>query len=78
MIKYKKQAEKFLLSQDKAKALHIYNEIEKLPLGDVKRLQGSGKPPLFRLRIGKVRAIFCYEDDYVVVLKIDYRGDAYK
>jgi hypothetical protein len=49
MIKYHKQAEKYILSQGKITALRIFGAIENLPLGDVKPLQGKKKPPLYRL-----------------------------
>ena len=78
MIKYHKQAEKFILSQSKPTALRLYDAIEKLPLGDVKRLQGSQSPPLFRLRVGGFRVVFCVEQDITTILRIDTRGDVYK
>jgi len=78
MIKYHKQAEKFILSQGKANAKRLYTAIESLPLGDVKRLRGRKEPPMYRLRVGDYRVIFCIENDYAVILRIDNRGDAYK
>ena len=78
MIKYHKQAEKFLLSQSKSAALRLYNAIEKLPLGDVKRLHGRKNPPLYRLRVGDFRIVFCIEDEFTTILRIDNRGDVYK
>jgi len=59
MIKYNKQAEKFILSQGKTVALRLYRAIEHLPLGDVKRLHGQKAPQLFRLRVGDYRVVFC-------------------
>ena len=78
MIKYHKQAEKFILSQDKTAALRLYGAIEQLPLGDVKRIQGKKEPPLYRLRVGDYRVIFCIEEDIITVLRVDNRGDIYK
>jgi len=78
MIKYHRQAEKFILSQGKTAALRLYNEINKLPLGDVKRLRGKKEPPFYRLRIGNYRVIFYMEQDVITVLRIDSRGDIYK
>ncbi|MCL1819078.1 MAG: type II toxin-antitoxin system RelE/ParE family toxin [Oscillospiraceae bacterium] len=78
MIKYSKEAEKFILSQGKAVALRLYKSIEKLPLGDVKRLQGKKKLPLYRLRVGDFRIVFSYERDTILVLRADNRGDVYK
>jgi len=78
MIKYHKQAEKFILSQNKHTALRLYTAIKNLPLGDVKRLQGKKSPPLYRLRVGDFRVVFCTENNITTVLKIDNRGDVYK
>ena len=78
MIKYSKEAEKFILSQGKTIALRIYNAAEKLPLGDVKRLQGTKKPQLYRLRVGDYRIVFYYDSDKITILRVDNRGDVYK
>jgi mRNA interferase RelE/StbE len=78
MIKYHRQAEKFLLSQGKTIALRLYRAVEQLPLGDVKRLRGQKYPPLYRLRVGDYRVIFCTEEDVTTILRIDNRGDVYK
>jgi mRNA interferase RelE/StbE len=78
MIKYHKQAEKFILSQGKNTALRLYDAIKNLPLGDVKRLQGKKKPLLYRLRVGDYRIVFCMENDVTTILRIDNRGDIYK
>ena len=78
MIKYHKQAEKFILSQGKSTALRLYTAIGNLPLGDVKRLQGKKKPPLYRLRVGDFRIVFCSEAGAITVLRVDTRGDVYK
>ena len=78
MIKYHKQAEKFILSQGKTAALRIYESIEQLPIGDVKRLQGKKGSQLYRLRVGNYRVVFCVEKDDFVILRVDNRGDIYK
>jgi mRNA interferase RelE/StbE len=78
MIEFHKQAEKFILSQGKTIALRLYRAIEKLPLGDVKRLSGSGNPPLYRLRVGSYRIIFYSDADRTVIIRADTRGDVYK
>ena len=78
MIKYHKQAEKFILSQGRVNALRLYSAIEQLPLGDVKRLQGSKNPILYRLRVGNYRVVFSTNIDSITVLRIDTRGDVYK
>ena len=78
MIRYHKQAEKFILTQGKTVALRLYRAIEQLPLGDVKRLSGQKAPPLFRLRVGDYRVVFYQEQDNIAILRIDNRGDVYK
>ena len=78
MIKYSKEAEKFILSQGKTAAIRLYHAIEKLPLGDVKRLQGKRNTPLYRLRVGDYRVLFCLERDGITILRVDTRGDVYK
>ena len=78
MIKYHKQAEKFLLAQGKTNALRLSAAIEALPLGDVKRLHGHKNPPLYRLRVGSYRIVYCVEPDTINILRIDNRGDVYK
>ena len=77
MIEYSKQAEKFILSQGRSQALRIFKAIDKLPLGDIKRLKGRNSPQLYRLRIGDYRAVFCIDEDKIKILKVDNRGDIY-
>ena len=77
-INYHKQAEKFILSQGKSNAIRIENAIKKLPLGDVKKIQGSNNPTLYRLRIGDYRVVFSMSDDVINVVHADNRGDVYK
>ena len=78
MIRFHKDAEKFILSQGKKSAMRIYAAIEKLPLGDVKKLQGKRPPALFRLRVGSYRIIFHVEQDIYTILRVDNRVDVYK
>ncbi len=51
-----------------------------MPLGDnKKKLAGNKVPPLFRLRVGKYRIVYMYEDEQTVkIIKIDTRGDITK
>ena len=78
MIVYHKEAEKFLLLQDKKTALRISTAIWQLPNGDVKPLKGMNKPQKYRLRVGGFRIIFRVEKNATVILRIDTRGDVYK
>ena len=43
---------------------------------DIRPLQGKGNE--LRLRVGKYRIIYQYEDNSLVILDIDSRGDIYK
>ena len=45
------------------------------PEGDIRPI--TGQHGIFRLTIGKYRAIFRYEDDYIYVTHIDPRGQVY-
>ena len=77
-ITYLKSAFKTLENYDLATRKRIIKGIEKIPQGDIKKLQGEKYPPLYRLRIGKYRIIYHIEDENIVVAKIDTRGDIYK
>jgi len=78
MIKYHRKAEKFIYSQGKSVASRLYRAINQLPFGDVKQLQGQNDPPLFRLRVGDYRVVFCVEQGDYIILRVDNRGDVYK
>lgn len=73
--RYSKQATKFLDKQNEKNRLRITTAIEKLPLGDVKKLKGSD---YYRLRVGDFRVIFDRNFNIIYVIKIDSRGQAYK
>lgn len=78
-VNYSKQAKKSLESYDYKISIRIKNAIDKMPLGDIKKLAGNKVPPLFRLRVGKYRIVYMYEDEQTVkIIKIDTRGDIYK
>lgn len=78
-IIYSKSSRKTLETYDKKLALRIIKGIEEIPLGDIKKLEGSKVPILYRLRIGKYRVIYSYlNEDTIQVIKIDTRGDIYK
>ena len=66
-INYSKQAIKFLNKQDKPTKLRIINAINKLPSGDVKRLQGKDG---YRLRVGDYRIIFDKDFNLIVGFRI--------
>ena len=74
-IQYSKQALKFLNKQDRPTKIRIVNAINRLPSGDVKKLQGTTG---YRLRVGDYRIIFDYNGIVLAIEKIDNRGQVYK
>ena len=74
-IEYSKQALKFLLKQNLLVRERIIAAINKIPAGNIKKLQGRNG---FRLRIGKYRVIFDDNGRVVFIERIDTRGDVYK
>ena len=78
IIEYHKRAKKFITSQEEKTALRLYKAIEKLPDGDVTKLKGMKNKTLSRLRVGDFRVIFHMEQDLILILKIDNRGEVYK
>ena len=75
LIKYSKQALKFLQKQDKTTQKRILKAINLLPLGDVKKLQNKSG---YRLRVGDFRIIFDKDGNIIFIEKIDNRGQIYK
>ncbi len=74
-IVYSKAAMKFLLKQDIPTRIRIVEAIEKLPLGDVKKLQGITG---YRLRIGNYRVIYDQYGHIINIIDIGNRGQIYK
>lgn len=56
----------------------IFNAIQNLPDGDVKRLTGSDIPPIYRIRISKYRILFHMNEEEIQILKVDSRGYIHK
>lgn len=75
-IEYKKKAVKYINSCDKPTKQRLKEAIEKLPLGDVKKL--SGLETDYRLRVGDLRVLFSIEDEIITINDILPRGQAYK
>ena len=75
MIRYSKQAQKFLAKQEAAVRRRIEAAIQALPAGDVKKLRGQ---PYYRLRVGDFRILFDRDGSVLLVVKIDNRGQVYK
>ena len=68
--------EKYINSCDRATKQRLKIAIEKLPLGDVKKLAGLEND--FRLRVGDLRILFSIEEDIIIINDILPRGQAYK
>lgn len=75
MIKYSKQAKKFLEKQERTVRSRIETAIQFLPAGDVKKLRGQ---PYYRLRVGDFRVLFSRDNEVLLIVKIDNRGQVYK
>ena len=75
-IEYEKEAAKHIQEQDKPTRQRLKTAIEKLPDGDVKRLQGYKND--YRLRVGNLRVIYSVDDDIIIVKDVLPRGQAYK
>lgn len=74
-IRYSRQASKFLRKQDKETQKRIIEAINKLPIGDIKKLQGRNG---YRLRVGSFRIIFDRDGNIIYVGEIENRGQIYK
>jgi mRNA interferase RelE/StbE len=68
-------AAKALKRLPRNQAERIMAAIGKLPMGDVKRLQGR---PEYRLRVGSWRVIFAMDAETITVTAIGPRGDIYR
>jgi len=77
-ISYSKTFEKRFAKYDKKLQEKIFNTIQNLPNGDVKRLTGNDIPPIYRIRISKYRVLFHMNEEEIQILKVDSRGDIYK
>lgn len=75
-IQYEKEAAKHINKMDKLTKQRIRTAIEKLPSGDVIKLQGLKDD--YRLRVGDLRVLFSVEVDTIIVKDVLPRGQAYK
>lgn len=75
-IEYKKQAVKYINLADKTTKKRLKDAIEKIPLGDIRKL--SGLENEYRLRVGDLRVLFTVENDIITVNEIRPRGQVYK
>ncbi|SHO80739.1 hypothetical protein MNB_SV-15-998 [hydrothermal vent metagenome] len=77
-ISYSKTFEKKFSKYNRKLQEKIFNAIQNLPNGDVKRLTGNDIPPIYRIRISKYRILFHMNKEEIQILKVDSRGDIYK
>lgn len=76
VIEYKKKAVKYINSCDKITKVRLRENIEKLPFGDVVKIQGYECE--YRLRVGDIRVLFTIENDTITINDIKPRGQVYK
>lgn len=75
-IEYSKKAVKYINSADRPTKKRLKEAIEKIPLGDIKKLQGIDSG--YRLRVGDLRVLFTLESDIIYIDNILPRGQVYK
>ena len=73
---YTKRAMKNIKSLDSRVKDRVKDGIEKIPFGDIKKLQGYSN--LYRLRIGDYRVIYEVWDEGIVIDAVLPRGEADK
>lgn len=75
-IQYEKEAAKHIQTQDKPTRIRLKTAIERLPDGNVKKLQGYKND--YRLRVGNLRVLYSIENDIITIKDVLPRGQAYK
>lgn len=75
-VEYSKKTVKYINSVDKTTKKRLREAIEKIPFGDIKKLQGIENG--YRLRVGDLRVLFSIEEDTIYIDNIIPRGQAYK
>lgn len=75
-IQYEKEAAKHIQTQDKPTKIRLKTAIERLPDGNVKKLQGYKND--YRLRVGNLRVLYSIENDIITIKDVLPRGQAYK
>lgn len=75
-IIYTKRAMKNIKSLDARVKDRVKSGIEKIPFGDIKKLQGYSN--LYRLRIGDYRVIYEIWNEEIIIDAVLPRGEAYK
>ena len=78
-ILFTRPSRKYLARCDQKTRAVIVEAIERLPDdGDIRMLRGQTIRTTYRLRIGRYRVIYVWEEDEIRVIDIDTRGDVYK
>ncbi len=75
-IRITKTAIKHVKKLDSPTRNRILSSINKLPFGDVKKLQGYDN--YYRLRVGDFRVIYSLDDETITISAVLPRGEAYK
>ena len=75
IISYSKSFEKKFSKYDRKLQEKIFQAIQNIPEGDIKRLTGDDIPPIYRIRVSKYRILFHMNKEEVQILKVDSRGD---
>ena len=78
IISYSKSFEKKFSKYDRKLQEKIFQAIQNIPEGDIKRLTGDDISPIYRIRVSKYRILFHMNEEEVQILKVDSRGDIYK
>jgi len=77
-ISYSKTFEKKFSTYQRKLQIKIFEAVNNIPDGDIKKMTGNDIPPIYRLRVSKYRILFYMNEEEIKVLKIDSRGDVYK
>ena len=75
-IEYSKEAVKHIQALDKPTKGRIKMAIEKIPIGDIKKLMGREND--YRLRVGGYRVLFSKHSDRIIIKDVLPRGQVYK
>lgn len=75
-IEYEKEAAKHIGKMDRITKQRVKTSIEKLPAGDVVKLQGLTND--YRLRVGDLRVLFSLQNETITIKDVLPRGAAYK
>ncbi len=76
VFEYSKKAVKYINASDTQTKKRLKEAIEKIPLGDIKKLQGYSDA--YRLRVGDLRVLFTMDAEVIYIENIVPRGQAYK